>query len=139
MDKTISLEQRIIIRICRRRDTVFLRKDFVDLGNYDQIGRALKGLVVKGELIKIGYGLYAKTYIKLIDGKRYPQKPLPSLAREALKRLDIETSPSRAERDYNEGRSTQVPTGRRIAVRGRISRKIGYDGTYITYERSEKN
>ena len=33
------------------------------------------------------------------------------------------------------GASTQVPTGRVIAVRSRISRKIGYDGRYVSFER----
>jgi hypothetical protein len=37
---------------------------------------------------------------------------------------------------YNAGRSTQVPTGRVIAVKSRISRKIGYDGNYVAFERA---
>ena len=32
------------------------------------------------------------------------------------------------------GKTTQVPTGPVIAVKGRISRKIGYGGTYVSYE-----
>ncbi len=134
MTKRKTLEQKIAARIARKRDTVLLRKDFEDLGGYDQVGRALGKLIAKGELMKIGYGLYAKTRPELINGKRWPQKPLPTLAREALNRLGVETAPSRAEQDYNAGRSTQVPTGRRIAVKGRVNRKIGVDGTYVSYE-----
>jgi Family of unknown function (DUF6088) len=136
MMKRKTLEQKISARVARKRDTVLLRKDFEDLGGYDQVGRALGKLVAKGELMKIGYGLYAKSTISSITGERVPEEPLPTLAREALKRLGVETAPSRAERDYNAGRSTQVPTGRRIAVRGRVNRKIGYDGTYVTYEQA---
>ena len=57
-----------------------------------------------------------------------------SLQKQALVRLKIQTTTSQFEKDYNAGKSAQVPTGRRIAVKGRISRKIGYDGTYISYE-----
>jgi len=35
---------------------------------------------------------------------------------------------------YNEGRTTQVPTGRVVGVKGRVKRKIGYAGKYITFE-----
>jgi hypothetical protein len=38
------------------------------------------------------------------------------------------------DRDYNAGRTTQVPTGRLIAIKGRVSRKIGYNGSYINFE-----
>jgi len=59
-----------------------------------------------------------------------PAKPLPALAVEVLSRLKVETAPSRFARAYNAGTSTQVPTGRVIAVKGRFSRKIGYGGKY---------
>ena len=60
--------------------------------------------------------------------------PLPTLARAALERLGVEVAPSALERDYNAGKTTQVPTSRRIAIKGRVSRKIGYGETYISYE-----
>jgi len=37
--------------------------------------------------------------------------------------------------DYNTGRTTQVPTGRVVAVRGRIRRKIGFNGIFLSFER----
>lgn len=130
-----SLERRIAERVRRKRADVFLRKDFADLGNYDQVGRALGKLVAKQELMKIGYGLYARTKESSLYGDKRPAKALPDLAREALDRLDVETRPSSAQTAYNENRSTQVPTGRVIGVRGRVSRKIGYNGAYVTLER----
>ena len=51
-EKPESLEQRLEKRIARKRGDVFLRADFSDLGGYDQVGRALRGLVRKGELMK---------------------------------------------------------------------------------------
>ena len=55
-----SLQDRLEKRIARKRGDVFLRADFDDLGGYDQVGRALRGLVRKGRLMKIGQGLYAR-------------------------------------------------------------------------------
>lgn len=62
--------------------------------------------------------------------------PLPVLAKKALERLGVEASVSCLEKQYNQGQITQVPTGRLIAVKGRVSRKIGYGGDYISYERA---
>ena len=133
--KNKSLEKRIADRIARRTNNVFLRRDFRDLGGYDQVGRALRCLVAKGRLVSIGYGLYARAAKSPLSGKTVPAKPLPLLAVEALRRLNVETAPASFIRAYNEGATTQVPTGRVIAVRGRILRKIGYDGKYATFER----
>ena len=130
-----SLETRIAERIARRNDDVFLRGDFEDLGGYDQVGRALRRLTVKGKLVRIGYGLYARAVPSALSGNTIAAKPLPALALEALERLNVETAPSSFARAYSTGSTTQVPTGRLIAVRGRISRKIGYNGKYASFER----
>ena len=52
-----------------------------------------------------------------------------------MEKLKIKTFPSQAELDYNSGKSTQVPTGLRIAVNKHVSRKISYNGRTITYEK----
>ena len=129
-----SLEDRMAYRVERKRGSVFLREDFGDLADYDQVGRSLRRLVAKGKLVKIGYGLYARATRSPLSGNTVPEKSLPSLAAEALRRLKVEVRPSREARAYNEGGSTQVPTGRVLAVKGRISRKIGYDGKYVSFE-----
>ena len=41
-----ALKTRVLKRIERKRGDVFLRSDFSDLGGYDQVGRALRQLVV---------------------------------------------------------------------------------------------
>lgn len=129
------LERRIADRIARRKGDVFLRGDFADLGGYDQVGRALRRLAAKGRLARIGYGLYARTVPSPLSGRNVPAKPLPMLSREALARLNVETLPSRFAQANSAGTSTQVPTGRVIAVKGRIARRIGYDGKYVSFER----
>lgn len=136
MNKRDSIESKISKRIARKKLNVFLRDDFLDLGGYDQIGRVLKHLVTKGKLIRLGYGLYAKAKISALNGETVPIAPLSKLGKEALSRLNVQTTPTKAEIAYQEGRSTQVPTGRMIGVKGRVSRKIGYKGTYIAYERT---
>ena len=129
-----SLEDRMAYRVERKRGSVFLREDFGDLADYDQVGRSLRRLVAKGKLVKIGYGLYARATRSPLSGNTVPEKSLPSLAAEALRRLKVEVRPSQEARTYSAGGSTQVPTGRVLAVKGRISRKIGYDGKYVSFE-----
>ena len=134
MKRNANLESRILSRVIRKKEAVLLRKDFLDLGGYDQVGRALKKLADTGKIIRIGYGLYSKAKISSLTGEIIPTAPLPNLAKEALMRLGISVIPSQAEIDYNEGRSTQIPTGRLITVKGRVNRKIKYKGVAINYE-----
>ena len=131
-----KLDNRVSYRISRAKGVVFVRADFKDLAAYDQVGRSLKKMVERGKLMKLGYGLYVKAQTSSISGQTIPVKPLPELARESLERLNRQIAPSRFERAYNAGSTEQVPTGRVIAVVGRISRKIGYDGKYMTFERA---
>ena len=134
-----SLEKRVATRILRKKATVFLRRDFEDLGGYDQVGRSLRRLTARGQLVRIGYGVYARAVVSPISGKTMPAKPLPALAAEALARLGVEMEPSRFAKAYNAGATTQVPTGRVITVRGRFSRKIGYNGKYAVFERASRS
>jgi len=130
-----TLEMQLLKRIDRKRGDVFLRGDFDDLGGYDQVGRALRDLVKQGRLMKIGYGLYSRAVKSPFDDSVVPPKGLSTL-REALKRVGIETLPSRSMQDYNAGRTTQVPTGRVVGVRQRVRRKIGYNGFNLSFERA---
>lgn len=138
MLKNKTLEKKVLERISRKKGAVFVRADFKDFGGYDQVGRALKNLVRKEKIAKIGYGLYAKTKTSSISGKQILAMSLPNLGREAVGRLGIKVVPSEMEEEYNSGRSTQVPTGRVIGVEGRISRKIGYQGVYVSFEQHAK-
>lgn len=130
-----TLETLLSKRIDRKRGDVFLRSDFADLGGYDQVGRALRELVRQGRLIKIGYGLYSRAIKSPFDDSLIPPKGLSTL-REALKRVGIETLPSRSVQDYNARRTTQVPTGRLVAVGRRVRRKVGYNGIALSFERA---
>lgn len=134
MRKKEKLETRVLTRINREKSPILLREDFSDLGGYDQVGRALSKIADKGEIIRLGYGLYAKAKQSPLTGETVPIASLPTLGKEAMRRLRVQTVPSKAEVDYREGRSTQVPTGRMIGVKDRISRKIGFKDAQISYE-----
>jgi hypothetical protein len=122
-------------RIDRKRADVFLRADFEDLGGYDQIGRVLRKNVRKGRLVKVGQGLYARARRSMTNGDPVPVGGLSAL-KEALRRVGVETLPSRLEQDYNAGKTPQVPTGRVVGVTRRVRRKIGYGGFALSFERA---
>ena len=129
---TIGKAVETIVR-CSKRN-VFLRKDFARLGSYNAIGRALRQMTKDGKLVRIGYGLYAKAEVSPLTGRPAPLIGIKRLATEALSRLGKEASPSTFEDAYNSGRSSQVPTGRMIALKGRVGRRIGYDGHYVIFQ-----
>ena len=132
MRSTLGTE--LVDRIEGTRGDVFLRADFADLGRYDAVGRALRQLVREGRLLRIGSGLYARARASTIDGAPTPVGSFRDLADEALRRLGIETAPTRFERAYSEGKTTQVPSGRRVAVTKRVRRRISYNGATVSFE-----
>jgi len=45
-------------RMARKKCSVFVREDFRDLSDYDQVGHALRNIAKNGRLIRVGYGVY---------------------------------------------------------------------------------
>ncbi len=130
-----TLEARMNYRIKRSAVPVFVPKDFKDLSDNDQIGRVFRKMTKSGAPIKIGKGVYARSKTSKLSGKPTLEKPLQYLARDLLQKIGVEAAPSSFDKAYNEDKTTQVPTGRVIGVIGRIDRKIGYNGNYVTYEK----
>lgn len=127
-----TLKSKIKYRLSRSKDTVFTPKDFFDLSDRDQVGRVLRQLMREGQLIRFGYGLYAKASKSPYSGNIVPDKSLPSLAREALtNKLGAKIEASDATQRYNRGDSTQVPTGRVIPVKKRVTRKMAYNNQSV--------
>jgi hypothetical protein len=108
--------------------------DFIDLSDKDQVMRALRKLISKGLILKLGQGVYVKATKSLINDELIPALSLQEIGKIVAKKLKIKVIPNKYEVWYNEGKSTQVPTGLIISVLGRINRKIGFNGTYIKYE-----
>lgn len=133
-----SLKNKIETEIFRSRQNVFMCQDFSIYGRYTKVGRVLSILVKKGILVRVGYGLYAKTRISSISGKQMLTTSLYDLGKEVMGRLGIKVVPSKMEEEYNSGRSTQIPTGRVIGIEGRVRRKVGYRGISLSFENRGK-
>lgn len=129
------MRERMIRSITMRRGEIIMRSDFTRMGSQSQISRLLADFVSEGRLVRLGYGIFAKSRISSISGKAVPREPLEVLAQEAFRRLMIEAKPGKAQREYASGQSTQVPvqavfdTGQR-----RISRKLTVGNRKVRYE-----
>jgi hypothetical protein len=121
------------IRIDRSKADAFILSDFSDLAGYDQVLRVLRNMVRTQKLIKIGRGIYAKGRVTA-NGDVRPAKFIGELARQALEKYGVKTGNSSYRNAYNADTSTQVPTGRVIAVSKRVRRKIGYNGYSVNFE-----
>lgn len=120
-----------------RTDDVFLRGEFDRFGSAAQVGRALGKLKQSGKLVQLGVGVYAKAKPSVLSGKPIPYRPLEELAPIALKKLGVTVRPGRRVIDYNTGRTTQVPSGVIVDVgKQRVTRKLGFNGKLVQYERS---
>jgi hypothetical protein len=132
-----TLRQRVEERIARRGDTAFLTREFRDLAGERQVLRALRELTEEGKLIRLGYGVYGRAEISPItDQPMLAGDGFGPVARQVLDKLKVRWEPTTAERDYNEGRSTQVPMTPRVRLRGsRFSRKLRYKTMELAFER----
>lgn len=85
-----TLRERIEERIARkRRDDVFLPREFRDLGGEDQVLRVLRGLVREKRLVRLGYGVYGRAVVSRLSGEPILYSPNGFLgaARQALTKL----------------------------------------------------
>lgn len=132
-----TLKQKIHYRIARANSDVFLPKEFRDLGGEDQVLRVLRGMVSTGELMKLGYGVYAKAVRSSLTGRLMVNSDngFNGAARQALTKLGVPWEPSSSERAYNEGRSTQIPVTPMVRVKGRFHRKLSDGRTELRIER----
>lgn len=130
-----SLKYKMQERLNRLDSQVILRSDFEDLGSIRQISRGLKALQKEGQLVKIGFGIYAKAYRSQYIDIPVIQGGFSTVSREALNRLGVKWEPGTAEQDYNAGRSTQVPLRPVIKLKSRFRRKIAYGQLALVVER----
>ncbi len=137
MPRRITLQQKIEARIARKRDDVFLCREFADLSGPRQVLRALRALTEQGKLIRLGYGVYGRAEISPITKQpMLAGNGFGSIARRALDKLRVPWEPTKWERAYNEGRSTQVPMTARVRLLGkRFNRKLRYRSMELTFER----
>lgn len=133
----MTITDRIKRSIRGRTDLVFRPADFLAFGSEASVKRALKEITSTGVLVRLGVGIYAKAKPSVISGNPIPAQPLEILGPQALAKLGIRPRQSLQTAEYNAGRTTQVPTGIVVNVgKQRISRKIGFNGKFLQYERA---
>lgn len=136
----MKLEARLLKAINRQAGLVVLRSDVASLGSTSQVSSALRVLVDRGILVRIGVGLYAKTRVNSFTGETVPAGSLETVATQALQRLGIRVSVGAAAAEYNAAGTSQLPrdfvvnTGKR-----RIRRKIIVGGRGLRHENDYKN
>jgi len=138
MPRKQTLREKIEQRIARKRnEDVFLTREFKTLGGEDQVLRALRALVDDGHLVRLGYGVYGRATRSRLSGKPMlnSREGFSGVARQALDKLGVKWEPTKAERAYNEGRSTQVPVNPVVRVKGRFSRQLRYRDSELVLER----
>ena len=119
-----SFTYKVLQRVESIRDNAILRQDLADLGSPRQISRALKTLVKLKKLVRLGYGVYGK--LAENRGERYLKGGLLFTAREILDKLGVSWELSQSEKDYNTGRSTQVPVSPCTIIKSNFTRRIRY-------------
>ncbi|MFA6409781.1 MAG: DUF6088 family protein [Gammaproteobacteria bacterium] len=113
---------------------VILRKDFIDLGDQRQISRGLKQLVKDNKLVKIGYGIYAKSKISKYTNRVVIANGSDFAFREALDRLNVKWEPNWAEKENVSGRSTQLCAAIMVRLKSRFRRSIYTSNSKLLYE-----
>lgn len=124
----------LLRKIQSKRSEVILWSDLKGLGSPRQISRALKDLVDDGRLVRIGRGIYAKAKIS-----KYIDEPIINIGFEAaclqaLKRLNVKWELSQFIKDYNEGKTQQVPAKLEVRLKSRFRRELKYDDNKFRFE-----
>ncbi|RDJ98584.1 DUF6088 family protein [Paraburkholderia lacunae] len=133
----MKLEIRVVRSIARRKGVVILRSELAGLGSPAQLSRVLSNLVKTKRLVRVGVGIYVKTRLNKFTHELAPAATFEEIAAEVFRKLEINIAHGKLARDYNAGKTTQVPmlavvdTGRR-----RITRRISLGTRIVIYERS---
>ena len=137
--KAPSLKERIRIKIARSKSSVFLPREIIrDLkAGERQVLRALKDLTNDRVLTKLGKGVYAKLEDDPFNpGKRQLAIGFADAARQALDKRRVKYTESRVAREYNARTTTQVQSNAVLAINGRTSLRLSYEGMELIYERA---
>lgn len=123
----MTILDRVKTRVRRSKRSVFLRADFTDIADYDQVGRALRTLVREGNVMKIGYGLYVRARENRITGRLMADNPAGTdgVMIETMEKLGVEYQLDELSSMNIVGESTQIPANIKIRPKNpRFKRKI---------------
>jgi hypothetical protein len=129
-----NFRRRIRKAIDAREGNIILRSDLNGLGLPRQVSRALKALVEDGVLIKLGYGIYAKAKKSKYTNRTVLLDAFESVCVEALKRLGIRWELGQALKDYNEGKTQQVPVKFIIRLKDRYRGSLDDGSRILVFE-----
>lgn len=121
-----SFRNKLLDYIEKMQGTVVLRKDVESLGDARQVSRALTALIEDRLLVRISLGIYAKARTSKYIDDAVIRGGFTDACIETLKRLGVTWEPSQAVKDYNEGRSQQVPARFEIRLKSRLRRQLAY-------------
>lgn len=133
-----TVEERIRTYIASSSDAAFLTNEFAKFGSRSAVASVLKKLVKDETLYRAGYGVYTPS--RTLTGERYAGARIRKytsavVAASFLRKMGVDPQPGLLVREYNEGRSTQVPPFVMVDIgKSRIRRKL-YNGG-VRYERS---
>lgn len=129
-----TFRENLLARINAMTETIILRKDLHDLGSPRQVSRALKDLVNDKEIVKLGYGVYAKAELSDYLDRPMIQAGFSTACIEALNRLGVDWEPSQASKDYHLGKSQQVPARFEVRLKSRFRRQLSYGSRTLRIE-----
>ena len=131
----MEIRDRIFRSIMRKKESVYLRNEFDKFGSRAGVNRALSQLIADGKMVRVGTGLYAPAKKSVLTGKPIPTTTDLEFGNLALKKLGVETFPTKAQEEYNSRKTTQVPPLIVFNVgSSRICRRIGFKGR-VGYEK----
>jgi hypothetical protein len=119
---------------------VFTRSDLTqDHSNQTQLrlNRALHAFIDEGIITKIAHGLFAKAEPMAIPGREIQAmltEPFEAVATEALDKLGVKWELGSAIRDYNAGKTTQVPAVFSVRLKSRFRGSIHAEGRKLVFE-----
>lgn len=119
---------------------VFSRSDLIqDSSNQAQLrlNRALRAFMDEGTIIKIAHGLFAKAQPMDIPNRNIQAvltEPFEAVVTEALDKLGVKWELGSAIRDYNAGKTTQVPAIFSVRLKSRFRGSIHAEGRDLIFE-----
>jgi len=130
----VNIVDRIQRSIANLSDDVVVRSELKSFGSPSQVGLALRGLIDRG-FSSPGVGRVRESKPVCSQASR-SRSPVEVLGPQALTKFGVKFELGHITKSYNSGASTKIPSGVVLNTGDRrVTRKIGFNGKYIEYER----
>lgn len=125
----MKLESRILSSIKHRTGAVLLRRDVAGMGSASQVSESLRALQIKGVIVRVGAGVYAKSIKDSTTGTTVLTAPAEDIAIEIFQKLGIVVHIARSEvANAPSNDALTLDTGSH-----RIKRRLSIDGKSVVY------